>query len=98
MKNLLNILILFCLFSLGLQAQTIVAESLISVVSPDGKHVFEFYQKKNTDGTLAMFYTVDYNNRPIILESKLDIQLDNHIWERALAKFWKQPENWNDVM
>jgi alpha-glucosidase len=98
MKKLLNILILFCFFSYGVQAQTVIELTRSKVVSPDGKHVFKCYQKKNADGTLSVFYTVDYDNCPVILESRLDIQLDNHIWERALAKFWDQPKNWNDVM
>ena len=79
-------------------AQVILKKTETVVSSPDGKQVFTFYQKMNPDSTLAMFYKVDFDGRPVILESKLDIQLDNHVWERALAKFWDQPKNWNDVM
>ena len=79
-------------------SQNILEETRTKVASPDGKHIFEFYQKQHKDNTLSMYYTIHYDNKPVILESKLDIQLDNHIWERALAKFWKQPKQWNDVM
>lgn len=95
-KSLLLAIMLSSFFTL--YAQNILEQTRTKVSSPDGKHVFEFYQQQHSDGTLSMHYTVSYDNKPVILESKLDIQLDNHIWERALAKFWKQPQNWNDVM
>lgn len=95
-KNIILISLLF--ISYCLQAQTILENTHQKITSPDGKHVFDFYQKQNVDGTLAMYYTVSYESRSVVLESKLDIQLDNHIWERALAKFWDQPKNWNDLM
>ncbi|GAB6011320.1 glycoside hydrolase family 97 catalytic domain-containing protein [Viscerimonas tarda] len=79
-------------------APTVLKETETTVSSPDGKQVFTFYQKKNANGTLEQFYKIDFDSQPLVLESKLDIQLDNHIWERALAKFWKQPKNWNDLM
>lgn len=97
-KALLTFLIFISLSAATISAQSIIETTRTKVASPDGKHIFGLYQKKNTDGTLAIFYTVSYNNQPVVLESKLDIRLDNHIWERALAKFWKQPESWNDVM
>ncbi|GHU79964.1 hypothetical protein FACS1894145_5300 [Bacteroidia bacterium] len=79
--------------------ETIIENTRTRLASPDGKQTFEFYQKKNEiDGTLVQYYKTNYEDQPVVLESKLDIQLDNHIWERALAKFWKQPKNWNDLM
>jgi len=94
------IVLFFILYLIGspMFAQTILEDTRKQLKSPDGKHFFEFYQKQYTDKALEMYYTVSYNDRPVILESKMDIQLDNHIWERALAKFWPQPRNWNDVM
>lgn len=87
------------LLSFGLlQAQSILEQTRTKIASPDGKQVFEFYQKQHSDGALNMYYTVSYDGQSVVLESKLDIRLDNHIWERALAKFWKQPTQWNDVM
>lgn len=97
MKKFLLLAIMLSSF-FTLYAQSIIEHTRTKVSSPDGKHVFEFYQQQHSDGTLSMHYTVNYDNKPVILESKLDIQLDNHIWERALAKFWQQPQNWNDVM
>ncbi|MDR0543719.1 MAG: glycoside hydrolase family 97 N-terminal domain-containing protein, partial [Dysgonamonadaceae bacterium] len=97
MKNTI-IFLLTALFTTNIFAQTILKDTETAVTSPDGKQVFVFHQKKNTGGTRAMYYSIHYNNQPVILESRLDIQLDNHVWERALAKFWEQPANWNDVM
>ncbi|MGE4434244.1 MAG: glycoside hydrolase family 97 catalytic domain-containing protein [Bacteroidales bacterium] len=98
MKKTKILLLSFFITCLPVFGQQIIQESHTQLVSPDGKQVFEFYQKQNADKALEMFYTVHYNHQPVVLESKLDIQLDNHIWERALAKFWEQPVNWNDVM
>lgn len=94
------LIVLICITScaMPLCAQTILEDTRSHLTSPNGKHSFDFYQKKNNDGTLTMYYTIYYDGQPVILESKLDIQLDNHIWERALAKNWNQPKNWNDVM
>ncbi len=91
-------LALLLLVSLNFWAQTILPETQQKLSSPDGKQVFIFYQKQNTDKTLEMFYAVSYNGQPVVLESKLDIQLDNRYWEHALAKFWDQPAKWNDLM
>ncbi|MDR3219129.1 MAG: glycoside hydrolase family 97 N-terminal domain-containing protein [Dysgonamonadaceae bacterium] len=88
--------IVYLFIGVFISASLPATESIVS--SPDGKQVFTFYQRENADGTPVQFYKIDYNNRPVVLESKLDIQLDNHIWEQALAKFWKQPVSWNDVM
>ena len=98
MKRMLNFICLSCLLAFDLQAQVILEDTRSRITSPDGKHRFEFYQKQNENGILTMYYTVTYDDSPVILESKLDISLDNHIWERALAKFWEQPCNWNDAM
>jgi len=91
--------LILCFFvSISATAQTIVEKTQHTLVSPDGKHVFNFYQKQNQDNTLDLYYTIQYDKQAVILESKLDIELDNHIWERALAKFWDQPVEWDDQM
>lgn len=38
-----------------------------------------------SDTTRALFYTVDYKGQPVIGESLLDIKLDNHLSEQAMA-------------
>ncbi len=53
--------------------------------SPDNNITVNFYQKQLTDSTRAMYYTVDYKGKQVILESDLDLQLDNHLCEEAMA-------------
>jgi alpha-glucosidase len=43
------------------------------------------YQRQAADGKSCLFYTVDLDGRPIILESGLGIDMDNHLMESALA-------------
>lgn len=69
---------------------TVVAQSLIEntkqqLTSPDKQLVFSFYQKKLTDSTREMYYSVTYKSKPVIMESALDLQLDNKLSEQAMA-------------
>ena len=66
-------------------AQAIDPASRASLQSPDGKLTLEFYRKTAPDGTHTLHYTVAYNARPVIRESLLDLQLDNHLSEQAMA-------------
>ncbi len=77
---------MFCLLLMtDVIGQMIIDSSQVSLQSPDKKYEVQFYQKFNTDGTITMFYKVDYKNQPVINESVLDIQLDNNLSERAMA-------------
>jgi hypothetical protein len=66
----------------------------ISIQSPNKKFECKFYQKKLTDSTVGMFYKVDFNGKAIVLESALDIQLDNHLSEQAMALKVDQHKKW----
>lgn len=63
----------------------IIAGTKLEVQSPDKNLDISFYQKQLTDSTKAMYYTVSFKGKPVILESELDIQLDNHLSEQAMA-------------
>lgn len=83
-----SILVLICsllsmnfLFSQG----DIVKDSKVELSSPNNDFHFEFYQRKNADGNRTMFYKVGYKGKSVINESALDIQLDNHLSEQAMA-------------
>ncbi|HLO36902.1 MAG TPA: glycoside hydrolase family 97 N-terminal domain-containing protein, partial [Lacibacter sp.] len=77
---------IFLLFSLAsAYSQQVIDSTKVLISSPDQKHVLSFYQKQSADGTRTMFYKLDYRNQPVILESVLDIQLDNNLSERAMA-------------
>lgn len=64
--------------------------------SPDKNLVLNFYQKKNEAGVNQMFYQVAYKNKPVILESKLDLDLDNHLTELAMALKVDKQKKWFD--
>ncbi|MEO6730700.1 MAG: glycoside hydrolase family 97 N-terminal domain-containing protein [Ferruginibacter sp.] len=83
-----SILVLVCsllsvsvLFSQG----DTVKDSKVELSSPNKNFHFEFYQRKNAEGNRTMFYKVDYKGKSVINESALDIQLDNHLSEQAMA-------------
>jgi len=77
------------------RAQAVAIDSTVTVVkSPDKNITVRFYQKKMTDTTRAMYYTVSYKDKPVILESLLDIQLDNHLSEQAMALKVDKHKRW----
>jgi len=77
------------------RAQSVVIDSTqTSIQSPDKNISVQFYQKMITDTTRAMYYTVNYKNKPVILESLLDIQLDNHLSEQAMALKVDKHKRW----
>ncbi|MCX6215785.1 glycoside hydrolase family 97 protein [Spirosoma sp.] len=53
--------------------------------SPDGKLEIVFTQTEISPGKRQMTYRVDYQKTPVILESGLGIQIDNHVFEHAMA-------------
>ncbi|HUP14193.1 MAG TPA: glycoside hydrolase family 97 C-terminal domain-containing protein [Niastella sp.] len=70
---------------LNVGAQSIIDSTKAVIISPDKNYVVTFYQKQLANGTRSMYYTLNYKQQPIIAESVLDIQLDNHLSERAMA-------------
>src|SRR5882757_5126178 len=64
--------------------QGILEETRTRLRSPDGRLSVELYQKQSDDGKRKLFYKVFFKDRPVILESGLDIRMDNHIMESAL--------------
>lgn len=64
------------------------------VKSPDGSLILNFSQKKDDKGRMCLYYQVEYKSRPVILESELEIQLDNHLSELALAQPVERREHW----
>lgn len=85
MKNLMLILWMILYNGAAFAQKRLIPETLQTVKSPDGKLVCQLYQKLDKKGHKAIFYSLTYNSTPIILESELDIQLDNHLSELAMA-------------
>jgi len=77
--------------------------SRVLLSSPDKNISLRCYQKQLTDSTRGIYYTLTYKERPVILESALDIQLDNHLSEQAMAlrvdthKKWCENLQWLSV-
>jgi alpha-glucosidase len=80
------IYILFTTLSLtGYSQQTIVAGTETIIQSPDKKLQLKFYQKQNPESKCTLYYQLYYKGQPVINESVLELQLDNHLSESAMA-------------
>lgn len=73
---------------------TMVKGSQTNLQSPDNNLSIQFYQKQTAPGKKAMYYQLSYKGRPVITESALDIQLDNHLSEQAMALKVDSTTNW----
>lgn len=68
----------------------------LTVASPNGKQVIRFWQTVKDDGAKELVYDVNYDGKTVLKESQAGLQLDNKVWEHALAKRFKQPKCWMD--
>jgi len=55
------------------------------LTSPDGKIVLTVQQKTDAAGKRALYYNVRYDDQIVIRESLLELRLDNHLSESAMA-------------
>lgn len=69
-----------------------------SIVSPNKNLSCELYQRQDAEGRKALYYTVNYKGQPTVLESALDIQLDNHLSELAMALKVDKTKKWCEDM
>lgn len=76
------------------KSQSILNNTISKIQSPDKNVIVQFYQKKFTDSTRVMYYSVSYKNKPVILESVVDINLDNHLSEQAMALKVDSHKDW----
>ena len=84
------------LFAQIITAQTIIEASRTALQSPDKNYTLNFYQKKEANGKLQMYYQLSYKNKLVVNESVLDIQLDNHLSESAMALKVDKHERWTE--
>jgi alpha-glucosidase len=61
------------------------AEMEERLASPDGHVVLTLQQKSAADGKRALYYSVRYDGETVIRESLLELRLDNHLSENAMA-------------
>ncbi len=65
--------------------QSILAETVHTLYSPDGSYLFTFFQKQITEDKKQMYYTLSYKGHSVIEESELGILIENQLFESALA-------------
>jgi len=75
-------------------AQSIVPGSSVVVQSPDKNMVISFYQKGKENNKRTMYYSVSFKGKPVVLESVMDLKLDNHLSESAMALKVDEHEDW----
>lgn len=87
-------IVISCLSVLSSSARTIEGTSHI-LRSPDGNYVFSFFQDDN-NGKRQMYYSVIYKGYNIIRQSKLGVDIQNHLFESALGVPNDTCTNWGD--
>jgi len=85
MKNALALLAAMALAAPCALAQQVIEASRAHLASPDGRLQLEFYQRQQADGKRRLYYRLDYQGKPVLRESLLELQLDNHLSESAMA-------------
>lgn len=65
-----------------------------TVASPDRNIIAAFYFERDSVGKLTIRYTVNYKNQPVMLSSELDLAIDNHLSEQALALKVPKHDRW----
>ena len=66
-------------------------------VSPDGTHRLECYTARTASGVNTLCYEVTYKGKKVIKQSRVGLELDNRVWEKALGfRKLEQPDCWMD--
>lgn len=68
----------------------------LKLASPDSSHQVCFYGRQTVSGRNQVFYRVAYKDTPVLQESQVGLELDNRVWELALARKIQQPDCWMD--
>lgn len=85
------------LFFLFVFPKTWAQQVVTNVIeSPDKQVVITFYQRNTPEGKTQLFYKVSYQGKEVVLESKLDLDLDNHLSELAMALKVDKQKKWFD--
>jgi len=92
-KCVLTYLFFFlCIYSSS--GQNIVPGTEAVLLSPDQYTSFRFYQKSDPAGKKTFYYQVAYKNKIVIGESVMELQLDNHLSESAMALPIDKHQRW----
>ncbi|HEX7986150.1 MAG TPA: glycoside hydrolase family 97 catalytic domain-containing protein [Duganella sp.] len=84
------------LLALGAPAYAAEQQHLATVQSPDKNIQYIFYQTTVASGERQLYYRVNYKHKPVILDSLLDLQLDNHLSESSMALKIDRHKKWFD--
>lgn len=86
-KKTILIVFLFVFISVEMLAQNAVLNQMFEkkLSSPDKNYEFVIQQKQDLSGANSLIYSLNFQNKQLILDSKLDIKLDNSASEHALA-------------
>jgi len=93
-QKIFSIVTVLLITTPGIAQLHIINKSRTTVSSPDKNLKVEFYQKQDHEGKRVMYYSVNYKGQSIIKESTLDIQLDNHLSESAMALKVDKHKKW----
>lgn len=86
--------IMMCVAGVSLCAA--VPEKL-EAVSPDGTHRLECYTARTASGVNTLCYEMTYKGKKVIEQSRVGVELDNRVWEKALGfRKLEQPDCWMD--
>lgn len=85
------VLLLSCKISFG---QEIVPGTEKTVLSPDKNISLRCYQKSDALHKNTFYYQLNYKGKPVISESVLELELDNHLSESAMAIKVDKHERW----
>lgn len=84
------------LLSLLLGVQAAVAQT-IAIASPNGRHEAEITIEV-IDGRLQVRYATAYDKKTVVSPSQLDLEMDNRVWEQALARNHAAEARWFDAL
>lgn len=71
----------------------------LDLSSPDGRHRLVMYRQATSDSTAELRYRVTFDGRPLVNDSRAGLELDQRVWELALAigkRQLRQPASWMD--
>lgn len=89
-----HILLLLAAAAACLQAGAAPAE--LHLTSPNGRHEVTFRQQVAADGRADLRYAVRFDGKTVIADSRAGLEMDNRVWELALARRIEQPACWMD--
>lgn len=90
-------IVLFLLLT-GLMTLRAAKHTTLQLTSPGGMHKVTFYQKQTAEKNLEVCYQVSYKGKQVLAESHAGLDLDNRVWELALARKIEPVKCWMDNM